>query len=99
VAEKRLMEREGFDLPESRQAEDLPPGGPLWAPAPKPNAKVPPVKPKPSTSTTAPPREAAPEPADEEGPPPPPTTSTTSPPPERRPPPREDPLPFPFPRG
>jgi hypothetical protein len=98
AAEKRLSERQGFDLPPARDAEGLPPGGPLWAPAPKPNAKVPPGRAKSTTSTTAPPeRAASPEP-EEEGPPPPSTTSTTSPPPSRRPPPR-GPLPVPIPRN
>ncbi len=99
VAEKRLTEREGFDLPPARDAEGLPPGGPLWADAPRPSAKAPPAKAKPTTSTTEPPseRRASPAEPEEEGPPPPPTTSTTEPPPSRRPPPR-DPLPFPIPR-
>ena len=48
----------GFDIPPARDAEGLPPGGPLWGPAPKPNAKAPPPGPKPTTSSTAPPPSA-----------------------------------------
>ncbi|HEY3240027.1 MAG TPA: transglycosylase domain-containing protein [Acidimicrobiia bacterium] len=96
VAEKRLSEREGFDIPPARTAEDLPPGGPLWAPAPKPNAKAPPAQARPTTSSTEPPSASQP---NTEAPPPQQSssTTTTSPPPERRPPPRRDPLPLPFP--
>jgi penicillin-binding protein 1A len=97
VAEKRLSEREGFDIPEARPAEDHPPGGPLWAPAPKPNAKTPPPQARPTPSTTAPP--PGPSQPDEDAPPQQSSsTTTTSPPPERRPPPnRGGPLPLPFP--
>jgi penicillin-binding protein 1A len=55
VAEQRLSEREGFDIPAARTAEDLPPGGPMWAPAPKPNAKAPPSAGRATPSSTAPP--------------------------------------------
>jgi penicillin-binding protein 1A len=96
VAEKRLTEREGFDIPPARNAEDLPPGGPLWAPAPKPNAKTPPQPTRPTTSTTTPPPGEA-TPRDEAPPPQESSTTTTSPPPSRRPPPPRDPLPFPIP--
>jgi penicillin-binding protein 1A len=98
VAEQRLTERSGFDLPPARTAEDIPPGGPLWAPAPKPNAKAPSAPPRRTTTSTAPPPSDVSQP-EEEGPAPPPesSTSTTQPPPSRRPPPREDPLPLPFP--
>jgi len=101
VAEKRLTEREGFDIPPGRDAEGLPPGGPLWAPAPKPGAKAPPPSPRSTTSSTAPPPSAAPS-GEDEGPPPPPpssSTSTTSPPPSNRPPPPRGPLPVPIPEG
>jgi penicillin-binding protein 1A len=99
VAEKRLTEREGFDIPPARDAEGLPPGGPLWGPAPKPSAKAPPPAPKPTTSSTAPPPSGAPAGEDEEAPPPPSSsTTTTSPPPPRREPPR-GPLPVPIPQG
>src|SRR5439155_25024035 len=56
VAEKRLTEREGFDIPSARTPDDLPPGGPLWTPAPKPTAKAPPQPPstRPSPSSPAP---------------------------------------------
>ena len=97
AAERRLMEREGFDLPEARTAEGLPPGGPLWAPAQKPNAKAPPPSVRPTTSSTSPPsfpdESSQPE---KDAPPPqqsPSTTATTQPPPERRPPPPRGPLP------
>lgn len=99
VAEKRLTEREGFDIPQARTAEDLPPGGPLWAPAPKPGAKAPPAPTggRSTTSSTAPSTAgAAPPPDEDEGPPPSSSTTTTSPPNNRRPPPR-DPLPVPIP--
>jgi penicillin-binding protein 1A len=100
AAEQRLSERQGFDLPPARTAEDLPGGGPLWAPAPKPNAKAPPAQSRSTTSTTAPPSGQAAEPPDE-GPPPPQSssTTTTSPPPSRRPPPPRGPLPVPIPGG
>jgi penicillin-binding protein 1A len=97
VAEKRLTEREGFDIPPARAAEDLPSGGPLWAPAPRPTAKAPPPAARPTTSSTAPP----PGPGaggDDESPPPSSSTTTTSPPPPSRPPPR-GPLPVPIPGG
>jgi membrane peptidoglycan carboxypeptidase len=92
VAEKRLSEREGFDIPPARTAEDLPPGGPLWAPAPKPNAKAPPSQARPTTSSTEPPSASQPK---KDAPPPEQSssTTTTSPPPERRPPPPRGPLP------
>ena len=94
VAEKRLTEREGFDIPPARAPEDLPPGGPLWAPAPRPTAKAPPAT-RPTPSSTAPPSAStAPGP---ESPPPSSSTTTTSPPPSR-PPPRR-PLPVPIPGG
>jgi membrane peptidoglycan carboxypeptidase len=97
VAEKRLTEREGFDIPPAREAEGLPPGGPLWAPAPKPTAKAPPPAPKASSSSTAPPPSTAP-PRKEQGPPPS-STTTTTPPPSNRPPPPGRPLPVPIPGG
>ena len=98
VAEKRLSEREGFDIPPARDTEGLPPGGPLWGPAPKPNAKAPaPAPKKPTTSSSAPPPNAAPSGGDEEAPPSS-STTTTSPRPPRREPPRA-PLPVPIPRG
>jgi penicillin-binding protein 1A len=98
AAELRLSERAGFDLPPGRSAEDIPPGGPLWAPPPKPNAKAP-APPRRTTTTTAPPSSSnEPGPEVEEGPSPPPEspTTTTQPPPSRRPPPPRDPLPLPF---
>ena len=97
VAEKHLSEREGFDIPPARTAEDLPPGGPLWAPAPKPNAKTPPPsKARPDPSATPPPSSPS-QPGDDAPAQQSSSTTTTSPPPERRPPPRRDPLPIPFP--
>jgi penicillin-binding protein 1A len=97
VAEKRLTERAGFDIPPARTAEDLPPGGPLWAPAPRPGAKAPPAPARSTTSSTAPPPTSATSPPKKEGgPPPSSSTTTTSPPPDRRPPPR-GPLPVPIP--
>jgi penicillin-binding protein 1A len=98
VAEKRLTEREGFDIPPARTAEDLPPGGPIWGPAPKPNAKVPPPRARPTPSSTAPPSGASSQP-EKDAPPPEQSssTTTTSPPPERRPPPPRGPLPVPIP--
>ena len=100
AAELRLSERAGFDLPPVRTAEDIPPGGPLWAPAPKPNAKAPAAPPRRTTTTTAPPSSnGESQPEAEEGPSPPPDespTTTTQPPPSRRPPPPRDPLPLPF---
>jgi penicillin-binding protein 1A len=104
VAEKRLAEREGFDIPPGRDVEGLPPGGPLWGPAPKPSAKAPPATaPQSTTSSTAPaPSAGAAAPSDEDEPPPPPpssSTTTTSPPPSRRQPPPRGPLPVPIPEG
>ena len=99
AAELRLSERAGFDLPPNRAIEDIPPGGPLWTPPPKPNAKAPPP-PRRTTTTTAPPSSShEPGPEVEEGPSSPPpdsSTTTTQPPPSRRPPPPRDPLPLPF---
>ncbi|MDQ1491398.1 MAG: hypothetical protein QOJ23_3912, partial [Actinomycetota bacterium] len=95
VAEKRLTERDGFDIPPARSPEDLPPGGPLWAPAPRPTAKAPSPAPRPTSSSTAPPPGASPAGPSDEAPPPSSSTTTTSPPP--RPPPR--PLPVPIPGG
>jgi penicillin-binding protein 1A len=98
VAEKRLTEREGFDIPPQETAEDMPPGGPLWAPAPRPSAKAParPPSTEPSPSSTAP----SPSPPPGAGREPPSSssssTTTTSPPPSRPPPPR-GPLPIPLP--
>jgi penicillin-binding protein 1A len=97
VAEKRRSEREGFDIPPARSAEDLPPGGPLWAPAPKPTAKTPPQPSRQTTSSTAPPPSDASPSRDAAPPPPESSTTTTQPPPSRRPPPPRDPLPFPIP--
>jgi penicillin-binding protein 1A len=99
AAEKRLTEREGFDIPPARTAEDLPPGGPLWAPAPKPNAKAPPPSAHPTPSSTAPPSDSAPSQPRKDAPPPQESSSTTTtqPPPERRPPPPRGPLPVPIP--
>jgi membrane peptidoglycan carboxypeptidase len=97
VAEKRLTEREGFDIPPARAAEDLPDGGPLWAPAPRPTAKAPPTT-RPTPSSTAPPPRTS-TPPGPESPPPSSSTTTTSPPPSpSRPPPRR-PLPVPIPGG
>ena len=96
VAEKRLTEREGFDIPPARTAEDLPPGGPLWGPASKPSAKAPPAPARSTTSSTEPPPTTASMPPKKEGPPPSSSTTTTSPPPRRSPPPR-GPLPVPIP--
>jgi penicillin-binding protein 1A len=98
VAEKRLTEREGFDIPPAREIAGLPPAGPLWGPAPKPNASAPSKPAKSTTSSTAPPPSQAAPGRRPEPPPPSSSTSTTSPPPQRRPPPR-DPLPVPIPRG
>ena len=96
VAEKRLTEREGFDIPPARSPEDLPPGGQFWAPAPRPTAKAPSPAPRPTSSSTAPPPGASPAGPSDEAPPPSSSTTTTSPPP-RPPPPR--PLPVPIPGG
>ena len=99
AAEKRLSEREGFDIPPNRPIEDLPPGGPLWTPAPRPSAKAPPPPARPTTSSTAPPPRVAPSPEEQETAddrPQPSSTTTTRPPPNRRPPPR-GPLPVPIP--
>jgi membrane peptidoglycan carboxypeptidase len=98
AAQKRLTERQGFDLPPARQPEDLPPGGSLWAPAPKPAAKEPPPPPaiRASPSSTAPPPPSPAQPRPQ--PPPESSTTTTSPPSSRRPPPR-GPLPVPIPGG
>ena len=98
VAEKRLTEREGFDIPAARAAEDLPPGGPLWAPAPKPTAKAPaqPPSSQPAPPSTAPPPATSPPPR-QQPPPEDSTTTTTTPPPSRRPPPPRQPLPVPLP--
>jgi len=95
VAEQRLTERAGFDLPPARAAEDLPPGGPLWTPAPRPGAKAPPAPPstQPTPSSTA--ARAAP-PSDRPEPSPSSSTTTTSPPPSSHPPPGR-PLPIPIP--
>ena len=97
VAEKRLTERAGFDLPPARTPDDLPPGGPLWAPAPKPTAKAPsqPPSTRPSPSSTAP--SPANPPPDRSEPPPESTTTTTSPPPSPSRPPPRGPLPVPIP--
>jgi penicillin-binding protein 1A len=99
VAEQRLIERAGFDLPAARTAEGIPPGGPLWVPPQKPNAKAPAAPPRHTTSSTAPassqtaePESDVPPPEEDE-----PTTTTTERPPSRRPPPPRDPLPLPFP--
>ena len=100
VAERRLTERAGFDIPEARIAEGLPPGGPLWAPAQKPNAKAPPPSARPTTTSTAPPPSNASSPPKKDAPPPrqsSSSTTTTEPPPQRRPPPPRGPLPFPIP--
>ncbi|HEV7863447.1 MAG TPA: transglycosylase domain-containing protein [Acidimicrobiia bacterium] len=96
VAEKRLTERAGFDIPPARAAEDLPPGGPLWAPAPRPTAKAPSPANRPSPSSTAPSPTPS-SPPKKEAPPPPSTSTTTTPPPSRQPPRR--PLPVPIPGG
>jgi membrane peptidoglycan carboxypeptidase len=99
VAEKRLTERAGFDIPSARPIEDLPPGGPIWTPASKPNAKAPPAAgPRPTTSSTTPPTTSASAPEKKKDKPASSSssTTTTSPPPNRRPPPR-DPLPVPLP--
>jgi len=96
VAEKRLTEREGFDIPPARTAEDLPPGGPLWGPASKPSAKAPPAPARSTTSSTEPPPTTATTPPRKDGPPSSSSTTTTSPPPRRSPPPR-GPLPVPIP--
>jgi penicillin-binding protein 1A len=98
VAEKRLTEREGFDIPEARSPEDLPPGGPLWTPAPRPTAKAPPQPPstRPNPPSTEPPPGAGP-PDRREPPPESSTTTTTQPPPSKHPPPQPRPLPIPIP--
>ena len=96
VAEQRLIEREGFDLPPSRLAEGLPPSGPLWAPAPMPNAKAPPPSARPTTSSTSPPSRPS-SPPDEDEPPSESTTTTTEPHRWDRPPPPRGPLPVPIP--
>ena len=95
VAETRLTERQGFDIGDARQPDELPPGGPLWAPPPKPTAKAPdqPPSTRPGPSSSATPPSSAPQRSE---PPPESSTTTTSPPPARRPPPR-DPLPVPIP--
>jgi penicillin-binding protein 1A len=98
VAEKRLTEREGFDIPPARAAEDLPSGGPLWTSAPRPTAQAPPTT-RPTPSTTAPPASPSAPPGREPPPSSSSTTTTTSPPPSSpRPPPRR-PLPVPIPGG
>ena len=98
VAEKRLTEREGFDIPAARTPDDLPPGGPLWAPAPRPTAKAPaqPPSTRPSPSSTEPPP-ANPPPNRSEPPPQSSTTTTTSPPQSPSRPPPRGPLPVPIP--
>ena len=100
VAEKRLTERAGFDIPPPRGIEDLPPGGPLWRPAPDPTAKAPPATARPSTSSTSPPpgRPAdPPPPAERKEPASSSTTTTTEPYRWQRPPDRRGPLPVPIP--
>jgi len=98
AAEKHLTEREGFDIPDARPPEDLPPGGPRWTPAPKPAVRAPAQPPatRPAPAPAAPPATAAPPEA--ERPPPDSSTTTTTAPSPRRPPPR-GPLPVPIPRG
>ena len=97
VAEQHLTERAGFDVPPQQTPEDLPPGGPLWAPAPRPSAKAPPTPPstQPAPASTAPPATAPPGKKE----PPSSSTTTTSPPPSSRPPPPRGPLPVPIPGG
>jgi len=97
VAERRLTEREGFDIPAARTAEGLPPGGPLWAPAPKPGAKAPPAPARSTTSSTAPPPTSASSPPKKDGGPPPSSSTTTTRPPDNRRPPPRGPLPVPIP--
>ena len=102
VAEKRLTEREGFDIPPARTAEDLPPGGPLWAPPPNPKAKAPPVTAaRETTPSTSPPEEPGASPPPKREPPQSSSTSTTTtttePHQRERPPPPRHPLPIPFP--
>jgi penicillin-binding protein 1A len=102
IENERLKERGGFEFPDVRSPEELPPGGTWWTPVPVPRPKAPPP-PKATPPSTAPapdsppPTSPGPDPA---APPPPkdkpssPTTSTTSPPP------RSSPVPpvVPFPR-
>jgi penicillin-binding protein 1A len=98
VAEKRLTERAGFDIPPARTAEELPTEGPWWTPAPRPTAKAPPETSK-TTPSTAPRPKASP--SDEQAPPPSSSSSsssTTTTAPPSRPPPRR-PLPVPIPGG
>jgi penicillin-binding protein 1A len=98
AAEKRLTEREGFDVPPARSPDDLPPGGQWWTPAPRPTASAPAPRPsaQPTPSSTAP-RPPAP-PDGEQEPPSSSSTATTSPPPSSpRPPPPRGPLPVPIP--
>jgi penicillin-binding protein 1A len=97
VAEKRLSERAGFDIGGQRQAEGLPPAGPLWTPAGKPNAKAPAAPPRSTTSTTSPPATSASSPPKKDRPRQSSSSTTTTRPPDRRPPDRGGPLPVPIP--
>ena len=102
VAEMRLTEREGFDIPPLTHRR----GPPLRRPAvgSRPEAQrqgSAGTGPRRTTSTTGPPSSNGSEPEEQEaqeGPSPPPEspTTTTQPPPSRRPPPPRDPLPLPF---
>jgi penicillin-binding protein 1A len=95
AAEKRLTERAGFDIPPAQAPEDLPTGGPLWTPAPRPTAKAPPGASRGTPPSTAPPPRAAPAGKDPAPPPSSSSTTTTSPPPSRPPPRRTLPIPIP----
>ncbi|HVW32006.1 MAG TPA: transglycosylase domain-containing protein [Acidimicrobiia bacterium] len=92
LSEKHLTEREGFDIPAARPVEELPPDGPMWAPAPRPAARAPLAPARPTTTSTTPPSSARSRPAE---PPPSSSTTTTSPPPSRPPPRRTLPVPIP----
>jgi len=101
VAEQHLTERQGFDIPPARTADDLPPDDPLWTPAPRPRASAPAAPPPTSEPSTSPPPAQAAPPGGRDAAPSS-STTTTSPPPSRspsRPPPRPpgQPLPVPIP--
>jgi penicillin-binding protein 1A len=99
LAEQRLTERDGFDIPPARSPEELPAGGSVWGPPPRPAAQTParPPAANPQPPAPTPPPPTAPPPG---GPPAgEPTTTTTSPPPSGRPPPPRRPLPVPLPGG
>jgi penicillin-binding protein 1A len=98
VENERLKERGGFELPELRSPEELPPGGTWWTPllAPRPKAPPPPASP-PSTGPgpKSPPPASPPSSSPPSGGRPSPSSTTTTSPPGR-----SSPVPpvLPFPR-